>query len=189
MPRQLAGASFVVLPWADRRGPRSVRRVGLRSTLLVPSPCTDWPSARTWPRGEVLRLREQSRLVSTFSVHVLRGLGGCPRSPPSRWVSTFSTGAEISGDRTRSSGDESLSDPNQYTSRGNEVDTRIAGDYNDYAADKRACGEQPEDRCSWLRRNADNYPRRAVNSTMKAWGCKRNRVGRDRTTRRERTPR
>jgi RHS repeat-associated protein len=57
---------------------------------------------------------------------------------------------------------------------GNQVDTAIQQAYNNYASNARMnCpGNDPDDRCTWLSKNAQYFPAAAVKATAKAWGCR-----------------
>jgi len=57
---------------------------------------------------------------------------------------------------------------------GNQVDTAIQQAYSNYASNARMnCpGNDPDDRCTWLSKNAQYFPAAAVRATAKAWGCR-----------------
>ena len=55
---------------------------------------------------------------------------------------------------------------------GRVADTQIEKDYADYAAQERACGKKPMDRCEWLRQHRNNYRLDQWQPTEKAWGCR-----------------
>ena len=57
---------------------------------------------------------------------------------------------------------------------GNQVDTAIQQAYNNYASNARMnCpNKDPDDRCKWLKDNAQYFPAAAVKATAKAWGCR-----------------
>jgi RHS repeat-associated protein len=57
---------------------------------------------------------------------------------------------------------------------GNQVDTAIQMAYNNYASNARMnCpNKDPDDRCTWLKDNAQYFPAAAVKATAKAWGCR-----------------
>ena len=44
-------------------------------------------------------------------------------------------------------------------------------------------GIQKEDRCDWLKKNADRFDKKRVEKTQKAWGCRHWRISKDRKKR------
>jgi RHS repeat-associated protein len=68
-----------------------------------------------------------------------------------------------------------ITDPMQ-TAKGNVADSQIEKDQGEAASADRLCGKQPEDRCTWLAKNASKYRPDQVKATQKAWGCRRSRA-------------
>ena len=44
-------------------------------------------------------------------------------------------------------------------------------------------GIKKEDRCDWLKKNADRFDNKRVKATQKAWGCRHSRISKDRKKR------
>lgn len=77
------------------------------------------------------------------------------------------------GNTSSNGGPMSTPDPTEAAA-GNQVDTAIQQAYNNYASNARMnCpGNDPDDRCTWLSKNAQYFPAAAVKATAKAWGCR-----------------
>jgi hypothetical protein len=58
---------------------------------------------------------------------------------------------------------------------GNVADSQIVRDYGEAASRAKCGGEEPEDRCKWLKRNRNNYRLDQYKATEKAWGCRNSR--------------
>ncbi len=69
-------------------------------------------------------------------------------------------------------------DPNEYAAPGNVADTGIANDYNDYVQEEKENCRDPDDRCTWLKKNRHRYSRARYKATEKAWNCRRSRQNR-----------
>jgi RHS repeat-associated protein len=82
----------------------------------------------------------------------------------------------LSGDTTNNGEPVSRPDPIE-AAPGNQVDTAIQQAYSNYESNTRLnCPDQdPDDRCKWLKDNAQNFPAAAVKATAKAWGCRKSR--------------
>lgn len=59
---------------------------------------------------------------------------------------------------------------------GNQADTAIEQAWIN--TDERCNGKRP-DKCEWLERNKNKFPKAAVKATQKAWGCRSSRISKD----------
>jgi RHS repeat-associated protein len=68
-------------------------------------------------------------------------------------------------------------DPNEYVAPGNQGDTEIEGDYGEDASSARQCGQEPPNKCDWLKEQArqGKYSKARIKKQAKKWGCKRRR--------------